>query len=163
MSKSVDWNQFKSFIKSKNEDGYIKIVRTILDTSIPFLLIEPIAPIIDTCIPPPIQADCSKFPKTFQKRRNTPVKLAHFIQLGFDVDSLEIQLNELFGVADKLFIIESTIAQYKFSQKPLIWELLSRTPRFKKFINFVVHFVIDDAEGHGTIDKAGGIWVCTFT
>ena len=65
-------------------------------------------PINETCVPPellnPKEINCSKYPMAFRDHKyNTPVKVAHAIQLGFDADSLEIHLNEINDVVDYFF------------------------------------------------------------
>ncbi len=45
----------------------------------------------------------------------SPIYTQHHFQLGFDADVLEIQLNELDPVVDRVFIMESTRTHNKVS------------------------------------------------
>ena len=73
----------------------------------------PLIPVNNSCDPPPLRdpkdLKCSDFPQAFLPNRyQTPVKVVHAIQLGFDADSLEIHLNEIYDVVDYFFILEAT-------------------------------------------------------
>lgn len=77
---------------------------------------------------------------------NQPRKVGILLQFGFDVDTLEIHLNELNDYVDKFFIIESIKPHSRFlSGKPLLWNLVKFQERFMKFEAKVVHFVVDDS------------------
>jgi hypothetical protein len=76
--------------------------------------------------------------------RASPAKAGHAINLGFDVDILEIHLNEVYDVVDRFFILESTRAHLGARPKPLMWDLIRDQPRFLKFHDKVVHLVMDD-------------------
>ncbi|KAH0790145.1 putative beta-1,4-mannosyl-glycoprotein beta-1,4-N-acetylglucosaminyltransferase [Histomonas meleagridis] len=116
-----------------------------------FVEMEPLVPPDPKCTPPvlpdPKDINCNDYPTAFNgQKRDKPAKIAHAIQLGFDVDILEIHLNELYPVVDKIFIIESKYAHFKGTRKPLIWEDVRHQPRFEKFNDKVVHFLIDNDE-----------------
>jgi hypothetical protein len=66
------------------------------------------------------------------------------VQLGFDVDVLEIHLRELYDVVDYFFILESTRTHFKGVLKPLIWESVRLQERFALFGEKVVHIILDD-------------------
>lgn len=128
---------------------------------------EPLVPIDDTCIPPPLvdpeTIDCGdpKYSKAqFEPvRRAIPAKIGHAIPLGFEVDTLEIMLHEMYQVVDKFFIIEWTDSHNPmyFPRKPLTWERIKNQPRFRKFQDKVVHFTLDDSDAQ-TVDLEAGIW-----
>ena len=66
-----------------------------------------------SCYPPTLidtkNIICSDYPNAFLPNKYAePVKVAHAIQLGFDADSLEIHLNEIYDVIDHFFILEAT-------------------------------------------------------
>ena len=109
--------------------------------------IPPLTKINQECKPRDVQPQCSKWPKAFfPKQRDSPVKIGHIIQLGFDLDILEIHLAEIYDVVDKFFIIEATTMHNRIARKPLSWGNNKDTPRFRKYRDKIVHFVIDDAE-----------------
>lgn len=121
-----------------------------------FLELEPLVPVNKECkpppLPPPSEINCTLYPNAFLGiKRSQPVKVGVLLQFGFDVDVLEIHMNELYGVVDKFFIIESTHAHYGHIKKPLMWEHVQQQERFKKFP--VVHFIIDDAESLNATNK----------
>jgi hypothetical protein len=56
----------------------------------------------------PEEIDCAEFPDAFDPsipKRETPRKLAHAIQLGHDLDMLEILLYEIYDLVDHIFIV----------------------------------------------------------
>ena len=78
--------------------------------------------------------------------RSHPIKIIHSVKLGYDVDMLEVHLNELYEVVDYFVIMES-IRNHKGNMvKPLIWEFIRLQARFSKFEKKVIHFVMDDLE-----------------
>ena len=93
-------------------------------------------------------ADCLEYPDVFTGEiEEFPVpKVTHAVQMGFDVDILEILLHELDDVVDIFFLIESTRAHHKSLLEPLMWEHLKHTPRFIRFRDKVYHFILDDGD-----------------
>jgi hypothetical protein len=132
---------------------YTELSQRLLMDLYPFVVLEPFVPISPKCTAPPDLPKvtiemCSKHPNGLRsKLRTKPIKIGHAIQLGFDVDVLEIMLNELYDVVDHFFIIESLKIHCAFQKdKILIWDTVKVQPRFRKFLDKVVHFVLDDAE-----------------
>jgi len=76
-------------------------------------------------------------------RRWGTAKVGHAIQLGFDIDILEIHLNELCDVVDKFFILEfARQHNLNFPSKPLAWDHVKHQPRFEKVRDKGVHSVM---------------------
>jgi hypothetical protein len=72
---------------------------------------EPQVAINSTCLPlallTPDDVRCEDRPTAqFEGKRKQPAKVGHAIQFGFDVDTLEVQLNELCDAVDKFFVVE---------------------------------------------------------
>ena len=149
LSEEVNWG----LLTQTNVDTKI-IINQIMKVMINFLMIEPLHSINNTCGPdiqdslPITEQTCKDASTTAFSGllRKTPSKIGIFIQLGFDIDTLEIHLFEVYDIVDFIFIIESTNTHYKGQKKPLLWQILSSTSRFKRFTNKVVGFVIDDAD-----------------
>jgi hypothetical protein len=104
------WEKFEESMKTKSESLYRQ---KLIDGIQQFAYQEPSVAVNNTCIAPPLldksNIKCSEFPEAFlPKKYNNPVKIGHAIQLGFDADSLEIHLNEIYDVIDYFFILEST-------------------------------------------------------
>lgn len=156
--QQIDWSGIVQAIKNDTDEGYISTVKQVVDLSVDFLLVEPRTKPDLTCQAPALVLDCKAHGAAFTGQRSQPVKMAHMIQLGFDVDSLEIHLNEIYDVVDRIFIIESSKSHFKGISKPLIWGILVQSVRFRKFKEKCVHFVIDDAEGLKGPNKDDGIW-----
>ena len=90
---------------------------------------EPLVPTNNSCEPPPLldpkDISCSDYPDAFLPNKYAaPVKVAHAIQLGFDADTLEIHLNELYDVVDYFFILEATKIHCKTLRFVLFFHLL---------------------------------------
>ena len=127
--------------------------QALIDFLIPYDIKEPAVNSNISCQPEPLptvdHALCY-LPSTQNvftgELRIKPVKVVHAIKLGYDVDVLEIHLNELYDVIDYFIITEAVESHYSQSKKPLIWELVKLQPRFAKFRDKVIHFVIDDAD-----------------
>lgn len=152
------WKEFELVVAKDLKSERLQFTKLFIDELTYFVALEPLIAINETCQPPPLLAvsevNCSLYPNAFNGvNRNEPVKIGALLQFGFDVDILEIHLNELYGVVDVFFIIESTHAHYGLIKKPLVWEQVQRQERFLKFP--VVHFIIDDAESYKSTDK---IW-----
>lgn len=143
------WDDFKEVLRQWNDTASASYSKLLIDKLTTFLVLEPLVPVNLQCTPPPLpssaEINCTLYPNAFNgAKRSEPVKLGALIQFGFDVDVLEIHMNELYDVVDKFFLIESTRAHFGHLMKPLMWEHVKRQDRFKKFP--VVHFIIDDAE-----------------
>ena len=117
-----------------------------------FAFQEPHIPINQSCTPPkliePKNIICSNYPDAFlaTEKYTQPVKMGHAIQLGFDADSLEIHLNEVFDVIDYFFILEATSVHCKTLKKKLMWSDLSVQPRFQRFRSKIIHLILDDVD-----------------
>lgn len=143
------WNEFEESVTKNLITETLSFSELLIDELTYFLTLEPLVPVNEQCKPPllpsPVEINCTTYPSAFNGvKRSEPVKIGVILQFGFDVDVLEIHMNELFDVADKFFLIESTRAHYGKLKKPLMWERVKQQERFKKFP--VIHFVIDDAE-----------------
>lgn len=143
------WDAFEEAIVKNVTAETKSYSKLFIDELTYFLELEPLVHVNQECKPPslPSAADinCTLYLNAFTgAKRIRPAKVAVLLQFGFDVDVLEIHMNELFDVVDKYFVIESTAAHYGKLKKPLMWEHVQRQERFKKFP--VVHFIVDDAE-----------------
>ncbi|KAJ6640757.1 hypothetical protein Bhyg_05689 [Pseudolycoriella hygida] len=150
------WKEFEEAAARNLKPQRQKYTKLFIDELSYFIELEPLVPINVKCLPPPLplfdDINCSLYPLAFNGvKRNDSLKIGALLQFGFDVDVLEIHMNELYGVVDIFFIIESSHAHYGNIKKPLIWEHVQRQQRFLKFP--VVHFVIDDAESLQANDK----------
>lgn len=117
----------------------------------PFLKMEPLVPINASCSAPPLplpsDLKCENHGNALQgSLRSSIPKIGMLIQFGFDVDILEIHLNEIYDLVDQFFIIESSKSHFRTIQKPLMWEHVKSQPRFLKFADKITHFVVDDAD-----------------
>ena len=104
------WTKFEESIGNDCEIFYRQ---KLIDGVQKYALQEPLVDMNSSCYPPalidPKNIICSDYPNAFLPNRYTePVKVAHAIQLGFDADSLEIHLNEIYDVIDYFFILEAT-------------------------------------------------------
>ncbi|KAG4072855.1 hypothetical protein HA402_002598 [Bradysia odoriphaga] len=143
------WDELETAAAKNLKSERLQFTKLFIDELTYFIEMEPLVPINENCQPPPLpssaEVNCSLYPNAFSGiKRNDSVKIGAILQLGFDVDVLEIYLHELYGVVDLFFIIESTHAHFESIRKPLVWERVQRQERFSKFP--VVHFIIDDAE-----------------
>jgi len=123
---------------------------------------EPLIAANVSCRPAPMpdHVDCQRpgFPGS---PRAAPVKIGHAIQFGFDIDTLEIHLHELYDVVDKFFIVEMTTPHNKLmTTKTLSWDHVKMQKRFRHVRDKVVHFVLDDLDV-ATMNgpKSESIWV----
>jgi len=98
------------------------------------------------------------FPQTFSGPRTTPARVAHLIQFGGDADVLEVHLNEIYEIVDKFFILESVRTHYKNMSKELVWPILAQQPRFKKFLDKIVYFPVNDSLLASMVLDYDGIW-----
>ncbi|CAL8068725.1 unnamed protein product [Orchesella dallaii] len=147
--QEFEWNNLLAAYKNKKLDAsnfsfwYSKLLMVLT----PWIVMPPkVAVNTNTSCnsPPPLKFPFNAPP--CNRLKGGSRKVAALFQLGFDADTLEIHLHELDKLVDKFFIIESTATYYLGVQKPLIWELLRRQPRFEIFVHKVVHFVLDDQE-----------------
>ncbi|KAN0026450.1 hypothetical protein ACTFIV_007435 [Dictyostelium citrinum] len=149
--KNFPWEDFKAAARTGKTENTDKYSQMLILTLSNYLIQPPLAPINETCHPDPLPVVdtslCGKYPRVFSDMRDKPVKIGHMVQIGFDVDILEIHLNELYDVVDHFFIIESTVTHYHKMKKPLIWEHVKFQDRFIKFQDKVVHLILDDTDG----------------
>lgn len=153
---SFPWSDFEDVVGKNLTKQTLSYSELFIDKLTYFLELEPLVPVNKECKPPPLststEINCTLYSTAFNGvKRPDPVKVAVLLQLGFDVDVLEIHLNELDGVVDKFFITESTHAHYGNIRKPLMWERVRQQDRFKHFP--VIHFIVDDAESANAPDK----------
>ena len=120
---------------------------------IPYLVKEPILEIDKNCHPKQLKIDSSICEGKFNrdvftgKLRNSPVKtIIHAVKFSFDVNVLEIHLNEFNDVVDYFVIVESILGHRDQTRKPLLWEFVKNQARFRKFEKKIVHFVLDDSD-----------------
>ncbi|EGG14351.1 hypothetical protein DFA_12121 [Cavenderia fasciculata] len=162
--KSFPWDEYKESVESGNRkltDGYSQ---KLLYQLLPYLIAPPLQPINHTCKPEEILLPlenitdqyCKEYPNLFYGKRTTPIKVGHMIQFGFDVDTLEIHLNELYDIVDHFFIIESAHTHYGGLKKPLIWEQVKYQDRFIRFQDKIIHFILDDADQLRLAPKSTG-------
>ena len=142
------WEELEASANTSKENMYRQ---NLIDGLQTYAFQAPMVPINHSCTPPPLldpkDITCSDYPDAFLPNKyEIPVKVAHAIQLGFDADTLEIHLNEVYDVVDYFFILEATTMNCKILQKQLMWSGLSVQPRFVKFRNKIVHLVLDDVE-----------------
>lgn len=137
-------SKYKGMIK--NEE-YTKVVEGLTN----FMYVDPPVEISSGCTPPRLPyVMCEEQEAVFGKgatRAETKRKIGILIQLGFDIDMLEVYLWEVYDVVDKFFITESLITHSdKQIRKPLIWEKIKHTHRFERFTDKIVHFIVDDSD-----------------
>ena len=151
-------NKYRDMIKNKE---FSRVVEGLAK----FIATDPPVDIDPKCAKPPPLPDikCEDYKSVFgdnvQKVKNEQEqpKIAILVQLGFDVDVLEAYLWEVYDVVDKFFITESLVTHSNRQlRKPLIWELIKNSPRFKRFQDKIVHFVVDDSEN---VLANGDIWL----
>ncbi|KAM9996600.1 hypothetical protein ACTFIZ_001549 [Dictyostelium cf. discoideum] len=144
------WEDFKAAARTGKTENTDRYSQMLILTLAKYLIEPPLVPINESCKPEPLPTPtdevCGKYPKVFTGKRDKPVKIGHLVQIGFDVDVLEIHLNELYDIVDHFFIIESTITHYHRMRKPLIWEHVKFQDRFIKFQDKVVHLILDDTD-----------------
>ena len=117
---------------------YSKHRQRLIDELEPFAYVEPIVPVNTSCqIPPLLHRDsinCGSYPTAFlPDKYKQGVKVGHAIQLGFDVDTLEIHLNQIYDLVNFFFIIESTRVHCESFRKKLTWDEINTQSRFSKF------------------------------
>jgi len=123
-----------------------------------YITLEPLVAVNETCKPPPLpDVLCENYKTAFGNNpKPDNKKVGILIQFGFDVDILEIYLNEVYDLVDKFFITESVVIHSpQQDKKPLIWEKVKHQKRFSKFQDKIVHFIIDGSD----LKKENGKWV----
>ncbi|KAK5574970.1 hypothetical protein RB653_010225 [Dictyostelium firmibasis] len=144
------WEDFKAAARTGKTDNTDKYSQMLILTLSTYLIEPPLVSINETCKPEPLpivnDKVCAKYPDVFSGPRNKSVKIGHMVQIGFDIDVLEIHLNELYDIVDHFFIIEATVTHYHRMKKPLIWEHVKFQDRFIKFQDKVVHLILDDTD-----------------
>ncbi|EGG22938.1 putative beta-1,4-mannosyl-glycoprotein beta-1,4-N-acetylglucosaminyltransferase [Cavenderia fasciculata] len=151
--ESFPWEEYRSAARSGSSDNTDRYSQMLISRLVPYLVEPPLEPINEKCHPKPLPSDnditdkyCTYYPEVFSGKRNKTARVGHMVQFGFDVDILEIHLNELYDVVDYFFIIESTRTHYHKIKKPLMWEQVKFQDRFIKFHDKIVHFILDDAD-----------------
>lgn len=131
-------------------------------TLVDYLVMEPLVAVNETCGPPSLgQPNCTRFPNAFTGKHSVNhSKVAVLLQFGFDVDVLEIALNEYYDVADRIFITESTRQHRHAKFKPMILSEVLQQKRFSMFSDKIVSLVVDDSHIAG---NQKGIWVVEST
>jgi hypothetical protein len=143
---------------------YHELKRDLLHVLVEYATLEPFIPANTSCNPPPLPAVtaemCALHPTAFQPGvRATPAKVAHLIQFGMDADTLEVLINELYDVVEYIFITESVRTHLGMELKPLAWEMLKFQPRFAKFLDKIVHLIVDESyAARNNEDTSGDIW-----
>ena len=137
MLQSFPWNELEEGAEN-NQPLYLKHRQSLIDKIEKFAYLEPNDPINSSCRPPDLinssMINCEKYPAAFLPDKfNESVKIGHAIQLGFDVDTLEIHLNEIYDVVDYFFIIEATRIHCESFRKQLTWDQVNTQTRFNKF------------------------------
>jgi hypothetical protein len=125
-----------------------------------FHIQEPRVTLDEKCRPSelPNEPDCSAYPALFSGRREKPARLGLAVQLGFEVDTLEVALAQYEGLVDKFFIVEAVQTQRLQVRKPLLWSTVRNTPRFKRFNPWVVHLPLNETNMAKARSSGEGIW-----
>ncbi|KAI9349722.1 hypothetical protein BDR26DRAFT_930630 [Obelidium mucronatum] len=154
-SLSADYLKFpvESIIALSGQKGSEKEIdehiADLIELLVPHVAKDPAVPASETCLEPAMHEDdlrCSDYPDIFEPTpAKTPRRMSIALQFAFDVDNLEIALHQYHTAFDHIFLLESMVAQHHKIRKPLVWEMLKATPRFKKFANQVIHIVDDDS------------------
>jgi hypothetical protein len=143
-SQTFGWKNLSKAIEERNHEEIWVFVNSIILWLTEYLITEPLTAINASCFPPVFQRkeeiNCALGLSPYSK------KIGVLIQFGFEVDTLEIHLNEVLDVVDKVFIIESTRTHGGMFRKPLIWDQMNGQERFGRFLPKIVHFVVDDAD-----------------
>lgn len=107
-------------------------------------LIDPDPDLYDTCSVPKLpDIDASVCTNSFYGESElsyleTPRKVAYLCSFSFEVDALEILLNEIYDVVDYIFVFESKRTFGLGIEKPLMLDHLFKTSRFSRFRDRVV-------------------------
>lgn len=146
----MNTSYFEACLRKYTDLIKVKKYKKVVEVLVNFMIEEPAEEIDPSCTPPALpNVQCEDYTSVFGDdvtKAQKEHKLGILIQLGFDVDILEVYLYEVYDVIDKFFITESVVSHSNLqTRKPLVWERLKDTPRFKRFADKVVHFVVDDA------------------
>ena len=171
--EGLNWTKFESSLD--DDVALTNFAREVFYLAFSFTIMEPKTPINVTCQAPELliplpqentdgqDSSASSFCSPLASQvfngilRPTPRKVAHAIQLGFDIDTLEIMLRELIDVVDKFFIIEWTMPHNQnLNPKPLAWEAVKGDARFAFTWGKIVHIVMDDIDTVYT--TTGDMW-----
>ena len=156
--RRIDWKTYDRIVAAHDEPGLVAFARQVYVVAFEFAIQEPHTPINHTCQPPPpiVVTDCAATASSdhtknnnilMGRRRPKPARVGHAIQLGFDIDTLEILLRELSAVVDWFFVVEWTMPHNKrLHPKPLAWEAVKHQHRFDFVRQQVVHIVLDDVD-----------------
>lgn len=138
---SLDSSKIKSISKLSIEER-----SKIINKLIQYAIIEPKVPLNESCRPKlQMSLNCEDYFLSFNGEREPQVpkpKIAHLIQYGFETDVLEVLLSEIYDYVDRIFIVESEITHYQSIKKDLVWPLLSKQKRFKRYLDKIIYFNI---------------------
>lgn len=145
------------FLTTQAHKKYVNVMSLLINNA----LQEPYANVSTTCLKPdlaPVVCNAALSPgftglKTPEKR-----KVAYFFLFSYEVDILEVLLNENFDVVDKFFIVEAVVAQRKRRLKELVWERIKFEPRFYQFRSKIIHLVTDQARASVPEAEYNQIW-----
>ena len=116
--------------------------------------LDPVVPVSDSCQPPPLEPEpsCSGQSAFTGRRLERPRRIVQMLLISFEGDTLEIALQESHDVVDFIFLVESTRTHSPKgkegrSTKPLMWEALRHTERFR-FVSKdkLFYIVVDDVD-----------------
>jgi hypothetical protein len=181
MAARLDWKVYDSSVEARDDEAIMAFARGVFHLAFSFATAEPRAPVNVTCrapglpaprpaadqdedegttrgTPPAASLFCSpSVSSAFNGSvRSAPRKVGHAIQLGFDVDTLEILLHELIDVVDRFFVVEWTMPHNQnLNPKPLTWEAVKHQARFAFARDKVVHVLLDDVDAAYT---DAGMW-----
>ena len=79
-------------------------------------------------------------------------RMAHIMNFAFEVDVLEIHLDELYPVVDKIFLCECAYIHGRSGlRKPCVWDMIKDQERLRKFSDKVVLIWISESEIRETL------------
>lgn len=95
---------------------------------------------------PALRCDASRFRHAFSGTpRTAALKIIDFVPFGYDIDLLEVRFLELYESVD-LFVISECSSTQSGVTKPLFFDLLKTSARFKQFLPKVMHVVFPAGE-----------------
>ena len=157
------WNDASEFQWKSNAVSKRQLVRALAFV----MRLEPAVSVNGSCSPPalPKEASCSGQAALTGHRFDRPKKIAQMLMISFESDALEISLRESWDIVDHIFLVESTrihnpVGKDGRTVKPLMWEALRDTDRFK-FLpkEKVVYIIVDDVDIHrATQEGEDKIW-----
>ena len=106
---------------------------------------------------PPLDCGASRYRHAFSAAgaRNTarkPRAIVDFIPFGYDVDLLEVRFLELYADVD-LFVVSECSSTQSGVEKPLFFNELRESARFRQFLPKVMHIIYPDPTGGATSAK----------